>query len=90
MLRAILLVVVLDLFWGVNRSRAGDARRPVRTEPHPTALERRSYASERSVARLPPPEMAGWTTITSIGTKRLVRENFVLIFCLFMAGCFDA
>src|SRR5580692_9193455 len=40
MLRAILLVVVLvlDSPWGGNRSRAGEARRPVRTEPLPTAL----------------------------------------------------
>jgi hypothetical protein len=40
-LRAILLVVVvvlvLDSFWGLNRN-PGDARRPVRTEPLPTAL----------------------------------------------------
>jgi hypothetical protein len=39
MLRAILLVVVLvlvlDLLWG-QPQRAGDARRPVRTEPLPT------------------------------------------------------
>jgi hypothetical protein len=37
--RAILLVVVvLDLLLGVQPKRAGDARRPVRTEPLPTAL----------------------------------------------------
>ena len=37
-LLVVVVVLVLDLLWGVNRSRAGDARRPVRTEPLPTAL----------------------------------------------------
>jgi hypothetical protein len=44
MLRTILLVVVvlvLDLLGG-QPERAGNARRPVRTEPLPTSLDRRS------------------------------------------------